>query len=1036
MRSQNGKCTIYTEEKRKILLHNAANDPAVAAAAESYRQKAEALLPHTDALYGMIVAEGLFRYYYAGPTHDPNRTTCRYCGEDMLHSVGLFGWKVDPLNHPWKVICPCCGRLFPSNDFGSYYKLGLDQQGIFHKDVAQEKHIALFGGLIGTGYLKNGLYPEMEEHTDENGNTVNPGIHNWGVDDGFGLENVNADSFPQGTAYYIPLYIYNVMHGHGSHLDGTVFTALQTFRDAYLYTGDIRYGRAGAILLDRMADVYPTFDWAQWMPLRQDEFHGTIADEIQGTFMATFLAECCDAFYPACEDPEVIAYLSARAKAMALSNPKATPEDIRCNWEEGILRQIFRFARSYGLSGNFGMVQACVATAAVVLNTLPETQEYLDWLMAANEVNHGAAHDGKPRAGGNLLAQLVDIVDRDGMGNESAPGYNRHWLQALLNVAKVLEGYALYPSVDLYKNPKFLKMFYSQLPVVMGGYYTAQIGDLGSCCGLQLTLEQQLMLPAFIATGDPVFAQAMYLMNGRTAKGLRYPDTVKDPSRLEAEVEAIIAARGELDCGSTQQSGYGLYALRKGKQDFWVYSGSTAGHGHSDGLNLGLDAFGLNLGPELGYPRHTGPDENRIQWVCATISHNTVVVDEESQDRYQDRGQSLHFADSGRVRLMDVDKHKVYPQTDVYRRTVVMVDVEGQESYGVDFFRILGGKNQLYSFHSQSHEIAETQGLNLVPQKSGTYAGADVPYGQDPSPLSGYSWDHNVFTYPDGYTWLDRVQRDTAPTANFAIDFKITDYLKVLDDPEGIHLRLTVLDTAPLDDVAIADGYPPKTAQNPQPCLKYALIRKNSSDTLFAAVLEPYRNTRYIKDIALVSLTRADGKALTSQARGVKVTHLSGREDYILWAEDNTQEYRVDDRFSFRGFVGVATFEAGENTYAWLCDGDILTNNLTGKLPAFTGKVSDFTRELAMENTVTVTLEQPAQEAELKGNTLYVTGDGERSSVYEILEAKALTDGTWQLNIGNTTPIRCYRDKYAPEQGYVYDIAPGAELRIPLTWHT
>jgi hypothetical protein len=62
-------------------------------------------------------------------------------------------------------------------------------------------------------------------------------------------------------------------------------------------------------------------------------------------------------------------------------------------------------------------------------------------------------------------------------------------------------------------------------------------------------------------------------------------------------------------------TGYGFAAVRDGElnssegntqRDFSIYFGIGSGHGHNDALNLGIDAFGLNMAPDLGYPEYTG----------------------------------------------------------------------------------------------------------------------------------------------------------------------------------------------------------------------------------------------------------------------------------------------------------------------------------------------------------------------------------------------------------------------------------------------
>ncbi|WJH36878.1 heparinase II/III family protein [Paenibacillus sp. CC-CFT747] len=125
-------------------------------------------------------------------------------------------------------------------------------------------------------------------------------------------------------------------------------------------------------------------------------------------------------------------------------------------------------------------------------------------------------------------------------------------------------------------------------------------------------------------------------------------------------------------------------------RDVWMYFGRNTGHGHKDTLNLGLHAFGFDLMPELGYPEYadyTVP--RRSEWENNTISHNTVVVDGKKQGD-QVVGQPRHFDDAEQVKLIDVEAPNVYPQTELYKRTTAMIQVDPLNSYAIDFFRIKG----------------------------------------------------------------------------------------------------------------------------------------------------------------------------------------------------------------------------------------------------------------------------------------------------------------------------------------------------------
>ena len=68
---------------------------------------------------------------------------------------------------PWKLTCPSCQAVFPSNDFASFYESGKDENGLFRRELADER------------FLRNELYPEKGE--------------GWGVDDGLGWKDEAGD---------------------------------------------------------------------------------------------------------------------------------------------------------------------------------------------------------------------------------------------------------------------------------------------------------------------------------------------------------------------------------------------------------------------------------------------------------------------------------------------------------------------------------------------------------------------------------------------------------------------------------------------------------------------------------------------------------------------------------------------------------------------------------------------------------------------------------------------------------------------------
>ena len=1041
------KPTVYTYEKRDKMRENAKKIPVYREKAAAACKRADYYATHIDRLYDMVVAEGLPRYYFIGTQKDPDRVLCRYCGVDIGKAYGLYSWRTNPLDREWKIQCPACERFFPSNDFGKYYKLGLDERGIFRPELAKEKNAELVA-KSEAGYLKNLLYPEKD---------VN-GVTDWGVDDGFGYFTGASDKNGRAEKHtYIAYYLHWGLW-YGGEPGGVLTNAVSALTDAYLYTGDIAYARAGIKLLDRIADFYPDFDWYRWHYFRGDTFRGHILDVVWSNFLITFCL-AYDAFFPAYDDPEVIGFLREKSLLYNQKNPKDTAEAIRRNAEEGLLMATFNAAKESKLAGNFGLDQRSVATAACVYDTMPETGEWLDWIMASGS-SCGIGVNPPERTGGNITAQLINAVCRDGLGNESSPDYNALWSGGILPVAELLHGYGAYPGVDLYKNPKFIQMLYAHLPLALADYYTVQIGDSGEAANPGFVRNRDdvdFYMTAYRRTGDPVFAQYLYMINGRSADGLTEGPDVSEPEKIRDDVKKIIAEHGEFKPLSGMLTGYGFAVLRDGERtdtrntlrDFWMYFGRSSGHGHGDSLNLGFDAFGLNMAPELGYPKDNFTEPNTVQWSTAAISHNTVTVDNKVQldsqchsetRRTAERGFPLHFDDSGMIKLMEIDQSAAYAQTDIYRRAVVMIETDESAAYGVDFFRVKGGDDHLYSFHAQSDEIFETEGVTFKPQTDkngafvGTYASPDVPWGPDPD-TDDTKWEPDGLRYPAGHTWLDNVRRAAAPDGCFAVDFLVKDFHGVLPDSEGLHLRMTQVNGFGLSEVVITRGMPPPKPNNPE-SFEYVIARRNGEnlDSLFVTVFEPYKGERCLSDIKSVPAEYTGGAADGAAVCAVKITHVSGRTDYICYASDNTSLCRIDDTFDFRGFIGVMiTTPDGTVVRRYVNDGDIIGQET--KMPgALTGTVLSFTETLASENFITVSFDTPADVSALPGAYIYIDNDGVQNGVYKIERATPDAGGAVRLSIGRVTLIRRLINDFDFDSGYEYNIAKGQMFKIPLPW--
>jgi uncharacterized protein YjdB len=1067
------------------------------------------------------------------------------------HDIDRFGnypYMADPIKEPWKITDPSSGYKFPTNDFGAYYRSGLDKHGVFQPALADRS------------LLVNTLYPEK-------GPT-------WGVDDGYGWVDDNGNRYTF-ISYYVHWQLW--------YSSGIIENAIKSLRDAYVYTGDMKYARAGIVLLDRIADVYPSLDASAYDPnIYLQSAQGTGTGKAVGSIWETTLVQdflsAYDAFFPAMDDPEAIAFLSEKGRKYHLSW-KDSGTGLRRNAEDGIVRQVYPGVKKSQIRGNVGMHQSSLALAAVVLDTMPEIKEWIDF----NNQSGGLVTDPWRVTGGNLLTALVNTVDRDGQGDEAAPGYNRLWLSNYLQVADYLYGYDKYPTADLYQNVKFQSMFKAMYPLMLSENYVPTIGDTGSTGNPGLTgLDKAQMIKAFSVYGDPIYAQLAHFLNNNTTEGIHSDIFTANPERIAADIEAIIQSEGPLDLASSNLTGYGFTALRDGEndkrkygvsygfpqlavteattayntydasgtvqleattagqrlsfafdvvrsdsytirlkpfrapsygiyrvyidnqfvkeidffgaskeyetvselvmaagthtitfenngksssannykmgvtelqlltsdelakvlsqqntlRDIWTYYGRNSGHGHRDTLNLGIHAYGLDLAPDLGYPEFADNiDMHRAQWVNNTISHNTVVVNARKQGT-QFVSTPKHYDDGEFVKLTDVEA-KVYSQTEAYRRTTAMIRVDDENSYSVDFFRVKGGNDHHFSFHSAEGTVT-TEGLALTAQSTGTYAGANVPFGERVDDVAGADY------MGSGFQWLKNVERGTATGGQFSVDWNAKDTWNVLGAGahanSNVHLRLTML--GPVSDVALADGVPPRNKPGNPSEIRYLIAHRTGQnlDSLFTSVIEPYKGQRYIADISPVAVKR-DGTIVDTNVdnsvRAVKVTLTNGRIDYIIQSSDANAVYTIDDKIMFNGFFGVYSEENGQQTYAYVQDGGKIgavgtqTLQSTG---ALTGTVTDFTKELSLSNSITVQMNlNEVSEQSLIGLWIYVANDGARNAVYPIRGVTSLGGDSYRLNIGDLTAVRGYVDANDFSKGFVYDMAAGAAFRIPLS---
>ena len=970
----------YTAERIANLRANCAKydwakaqQRAAVAAAKSWVEKSD------EVLWTMIPGQKLPRCidvsYYKG-----KRTGCLKCGP-AINRFGNYPYQADIWGSPFKLTCPNCKVVFPTNDFRKYYESGIDEAGVFNPEKADKR------------LLFNAEHPDPSDP-----------LHKYGVDDGYGYfdEHGGRHLF---VAYFVWQYWNRIISGVGA------------LANAYLYTGEQKYAHKALVLLDRIADVYPDYDWATYAKLGY--YHsdgGGGRGKIQGSIWECStvenLATAVDKVLSGTRaDPELYTFLAGRAAKFRLPRPKGTRELLVQNLDDNILREGAKAVYAGNCAGNEGMNQTTLAVCAIALDTNPDTETWLDYLF-------------EPK-GEHIPSVVVGGIDRDGVGAESAPGYALSWGRNLGECADLLADYGKYTKHDIYRDlPQFKATFLAGWRIAVLGYATPNIGDSGATGTLGVVAAD----PSFMVRGykylhDPIIGLAAYHANGKSAAGLGRDIFSADPDRISREIAQLGAtAEGNPWEGGRNLAGYGLASLAFG----WgkpgtaacLYYGRNWMHGHLDRLNIDILFQGLWMMPDHGYPEYTSSWPHRGYVTHNTISHNTVVVNQRPQ-RTNWVGQPELFCQQDEFGAVRVDSREMYAGLQKYQRTVAFIKVGEGHAYGLDVFRVRGGTDHVYSLHGVPGPIT-CQGLNLVKQQGGSYAGPDVEY-RTPTPAGARY----------GYAWIGNIERDAKPPAAFTVDWKAEAGFRGVTDKDDIHLRYHGF--TELSDVALGDMEPPQNKRGNPRWLRYLLahrVGENLTST-FVGLLEPYRGQPVIKAAERLKVTASPEGACPAV---LKVTLADGTIDYLMASDHDTGLVKTETGPEFAGAVAWLRVRAGTVERAALCRGTRVALGgftLSTAAPGYAGKIVKMTQGLGGKGYVWVDAALPVGNV-LKGQPIVIENDRVRNACYEIETIEKDGDLT-KVCLGDVCFVRDFVDRGDYGRGYTYDFAEGAGFLIPVS---
>ena len=765
-------------------------------------------------------------------------------------------WIVDP-KHPFQVKCPIGGETYPSNDYAAYYHSGFKDKSSL-----------------------TGPY----------------------VDDGWGW------TAPDGNKYWFVAHANHLVWQTGG-LDGRcIINGIRSLSRAYLLTGDRLFAHKAAVLFRRVAEVYPNMNheqqsrFGELMASQGTRYTGKIVNLIWESYqVGPSLAEAYDNIWGSIDGDTALQKFYGQ-----------TGEQIRACIEANFFEEAIDAYFNDLMRGNYGTHQRALLMLAVVRQH-GDNQRYVD------EILH--------RSTGHLLRIGLDFafynsVYRDGAPHES-PDYNFVWTRTFAEAAPLLKklGY------DITLLPRLKRMFDEPLDYVTIGQLSAPLGDssnryaplirkdsLTYQIGLQLYHDPRYaaFLTGIGATGDKSFGSFEALFSPALPAAITTSDsplTANHPESARPEpVERVeghpkAPARALPPQPSRIFSGYGSAILNNpaDTRSVDLFYGLHVAHYHHDRLHFDLFAHGQDMMPDLGYPDGANEFNSSIfTWSKTSISHNTVTVDAHRQPA-NPAGHLQLFADGPFDRALIADASDTYPQTSVYRRTLVMVDVPDtatakDRGYVVDFFDVTGGHQHDYSLHGPTGKFTALGGTWSAPEP-GTLAGPNVKVGElyDDPVRGAKDFKGSYLNYEgSGFQHLVNVQRLKSGADDFIAEY-------VHDKDPNARLRIRIL-PQPGQELIRAEA---RVSPIKYPEVVTYLVARRTVDadkqelsSKFVSVLEPFSTEPFIAGVRRDDLvqtsefvkfyatTEITEMSHTITGNAVTVTRSDGTRDIVIHRTD------------------------------------------------------------------------------------------------------------------------------------------------------
>lgn len=584
-------------------------------------------------------------------------------------------WRIDPINHPYKIQCLAGNEWLPTNDY----------------------HL---------GDMTGGKFP----------------------DDGSGCLH-------QGQRYKLLAEYAHMVYGSVvvPTLNSLSQAYLLTGDPEYAHKGCILLARLATEYPNHEDRRDRLYDKRELGPYN-GRGSSMMTDDIWENACLEQTAYAYDAFFDyMATDDKLIAFL--KTKGMPIDNAA----DLRAYIEDNLIRSGMKALLLKMIKGNEGMHQAAAMACALVIDDFADTRvnttHMIDYFyygvgQGANILINAVTPDGGGHESPNynrIKLALIRAVQL--MENIRAQHPEQLPLDKYPDISASPKTRALFDYfLDIFMCDSFVPSIGDA-----GG-----IGPLSRANPSIYTYPELDYLFAFERYGDPRYARACTTTDGSLRGGqlfTPYPEKEIRAALKQPESQLVRTPRIMDDYGlAILESGQG-----KTSRAVYLNYFPWHGHKQRDNLAIGFSARKVDLMPDLGYPytyEHRWQwDCNSMAHNTVTVDETQYSNrSTASACRLFASAGGVHLVTASHHPYPP--EQPVYPEhfqayrkdaraCDLFERTLILVDVDATRYYVVDLFAVNGGEQHDQSWHGPLVPVQPPQ-LNWKIQQEGTLAGPEV----------------------------------------------------------------------------------------------------------------------------------------------------------------------------------------------------------------------------------------------------------------------------------------------------------------------